>query len=46
MNVASAMSFVWDTKPDFPSVVWILIWLSFVLKLAKNREFHKYQKLE
>ena len=19
MNVASAMSFVWDTKPDFPS---------------------------
>ena len=20
MNVASAMSFVWDTKPDFPSV--------------------------
>ena len=21
MNVASAMSFVWDTKPDFPSKV-------------------------
>ena len=20
MNVASAVSFVWDTKPDFPSV--------------------------
>ena len=22
MNVASAMSFVWDTKPDFPSEGW------------------------
>ena len=21
MNVASAMSFVWDTKPDFPSLL-------------------------
>ena len=21
MNVASAVSFVWDTKPDFPSAV-------------------------
>ena len=22
MNVASAVSFVWDTKPDFPSKSW------------------------
>ena len=22
MNVASAVSFVWDTKPDFPSMYW------------------------
>ena len=21
MNVASAVSFVWDTKPDFPSII-------------------------
>ena len=24
MNVASVVSFVWDTKPDFPSFVFIL----------------------
>ena len=27
-------------------VVWILIWLNFVSKLANNKEFHKYRKLK
>ena len=27
MNVASAMSFVWDTKPDFPSYIPFILYL-------------------
>ena len=40
MNVASAVSFVWDTKPDFPSdqtknifVLFVCFWKWFVLPL-------------
>ena len=30
MNVASAVSFVWDTKPDFPSVAGVSHILGFM----------------
>ena len=40
MNVASAVSFVWDTKPDFPSdqtknifVLFVCFWKWFVLPM-------------